>query len=55
MISRLAGIYDQARDQSGLLDQNAFLEGIARHYSVRTILADRNWTAWLEIPYIQYE
>lgn len=40
MISRLAGIYEQARDQSGLLDQNAFLEGIARHYSVRTIQAE---------------
>ena len=40
MISRLAGIYDQAWDQSGLLDQNAFLEGIARHYSVRTIQAE---------------
>jgi hypothetical protein len=26
------------------------------HYGVvKTQLTDRNWTAWLEIPYIQYD
>ena len=32
------------------------IEAMGTHYGVvKTELADRNWTAWLEIPYIQYE
>lgn len=32
------------------------IEAMGTHYGVvKTQLADRNWTAWLEIPYIQYD
>ena len=32
------------------------IEAMGTNYGVvKTQLADRNWTAWLEIPYIQYE
>ena len=31
------------------------IEAMGTHYGVvKTKLADRNWTAWLEIPYLQY-
>ena len=32
------------------------IEAMGTHYGVvKTQLTDRNWTAWLEIPYIQYD
>lgn len=32
------------------------IEAMGTHYGVvKTQLADRNWTAWLEIPYLQYD
>ena len=32
------------------------IEAMGTHYGVvKTKLADRNWTAWLEIPYLQYD
>lgn len=31
-------------------------QALGTHYGVvKTQLTDRNWTAWLEIPYIQYD